>query len=221
MSWDVGAWVVNTLRKLIENHGVQEFTSSGTFVVPDGVHKILVTACGGGQGGGAYVDNGNWEYSGKGGDGGECIIREAFSVTPREVLSIVVGSGGAKADSSRIGGNGGATKVGNLVTLRGGGTAHGLIGSGKGGESGGYYDSAEKYPPMDAEDGIRGKAGQTLGDNPTNTGAGGGGSYGNGGDGANGKTAATNPGYGGGGGGGGESSKTQTNGGKGIVIIEW
>ena len=61
------------LDKLVTAHGVQEFTSSGTFVVPEGVHKIWVTACGGGQGGGSYTTKSNWEYSGKGGDGGECI----------------------------------------------------------------------------------------------------------------------------------------------------
>jgi hypothetical protein len=54
--WYAGAWVLNTLRKLIETHGTQEFTSGGTFTVPAGVHKIWVTACGAGGGGGQNLD---------------------------------------------------------------------------------------------------------------------------------------------------------------------
>ena len=52
MSWDVGAWVIDTVNSvlgtLIKTHGTQTFTSDGTFTVPDGVTKILVTAFGAG-----------------------------------------------------------------------------------------------------------------------------------------------------------------------------
>lgn len=222
MSWDVGAWVINTLKKLIETHGTQTFTANGTFTVPAGVHKIFVTACGGGQGGGSYVAEKNWIYSGKGGDGGECILREAFSVTPGKQLSITVGAGGAKG-SYEIGSNGGATIVGDLITLKGGGTASNLIGAGVGGGKGGYYSSTNNYPATKGGNGARGNGGLFLGTSSSAQAAGGsgGGSYGNGGDGANGATAATAPGYGGGGGGGGNNSTAGTAGGKGIVIIEW
>ena len=40
-----------SLDKMIQAHGTQTFTSDGTFTVPAGVTKILVTAFGAGAGG--------------------------------------------------------------------------------------------------------------------------------------------------------------------------
>ena len=78
MSWDVGAWVIATvnsvLSTLIQAHGTQTFTENGTFTVPDGVTKIWITACAGGQGGTRYRESGSYYYGGKGGD--EMCIRD-------------------------------------------------------------------------------------------------------------------------------------------------
>ena len=43
-----------SLDKMIQAHGTQTFTEDGTFTVPAGVTKILVTAFGAGGGGGRY-----------------------------------------------------------------------------------------------------------------------------------------------------------------------
>ena len=135
MSWDVGAWVINTLKKLIETHGVQEFTANGTFVVPAGVHKIWVTACGGGGGGGGgYRDNNG--SGGQGGGGGACIHRKAYAVVPGQSISITLGAAGTAGTSSttassvKAGGNGGSTVIGALVTLPGGNGGKGNASSG-------------------------------------------------------------------------------------------
>ena len=208
MSWDVCAWGVNTLRKLIENHGVQKFTSDGTFVVPEGVHKILVTACGGGGGGG-----GSSFYGGSGGGAsGECIYRHLFAVTPGSEISIMVGAGGAggagntgSVDSRNCknGENGGATVIGDLVTLSGG------VGGNK--PSNGYF----------------GGDGASFFETNTSGGGGGGGCIGRGGNGGTGGSSAINPttgGYGSGGGGAPGNNKTAisgADGGPGVVIIEY
>lgn len=213
MSWDVGAWVINTLKKLIETHGVQTFTSDGTFVVPPGVHKIFVTGCGGGQGGGTNSSSGNWEYKGAGGSGGECVIRETFSVIPGQQIQITIGKGGSagNGNSHPIGGTtgatGGSTVVGSLITLRGGNSNNGtLIGSGYGGSGRSSYNGTERSKASDGFDGARGPGGKTDGSNK----AGGGGSYGSGGCSKTG--VAAGPGGGG---------STGNKGGDGIVIIEW
>lgn len=250
MSWDVGAWVINTLKKLIETHGAQEFTSNGTFVVPAGTYRIWVTACGGG-GGGAGADTDATCYGGGGGGGAACIIRRPFSVTPGESISITIGSGGAKgasASTAKAGGKGGSTVIGNLITLAGG--DGGLIGFDKdhlcalpGGDGGGYgghgghWNNSNKYgwPPEPGSNGALGSGGCVQdkyyiedGSYPNLTaatkgaGGGGGGSYGNGGAGGSSNRAASAPGYGGGGGGAAyATNKTATAGGKGYCLIEW
>lgn len=203
-----------SLDKMIQAHGTQTFTEDGTFTVPAGVPKILVTAFGGGGGGALYY----------GGQGGDRIIKKAYSVVPGTAISITIGKGGAsKAD-------GGSTVIGNIVTLAGGGKGgspkshsgslggdEGISGQdspvANGGHSGAsaYYDS-RTYPG----------------------GGGGGGGYGRGGAGGRGEDSGGSyagdggkGGIGAGGGGGGSARSGGSyngdggKGGDGIVIIEW
>lgn len=244
MSWDVGAWVINTLRKLIENHGVQEFTSSGTFVVPAGVYKIYVTACGGGGGGGGCLydsDSAYIAYDGNGGDGAAAIKRHPFSVVPGQEIAITIGTGGKAGSNSSssptAGSAGGSTVIGSLVTLaggKGGGvkrasqkTTSNNIGGGIGGLgayarrsyiSGDYSTSTTSSE--DGEYGIDNTKGHSRG------GGGGGGSLGVGGNGASSSAKATNAGHGGGGGGAASERQSSTTfaataGGNGYCLIEW
>lgn len=227
-----------SLDKMIQAHGTQTFTEDGTFTVPAGVTKIWVTACGGGAGGGGAISG---EVSGAGGNGGSCIIREPYTVTPNSKINIVIGLGGAAGESSsssssspKRGQSGGTTVIGSLVSLPGGvaqvyaiapNTEDRNIGAGIGGE--GAKGSSDRYA-KDGENGVRGCGGTGNGHGAGYTsGGGGGGSFGNGGNGAYyfSKTlhTATPPGYGGGGGGATNytSSNTASAGGNGIVIIEW
>lgn len=105
-------------------------------------------------GGTRYSNSGSYCYGGKGGDGGECIIREPYSVSAGQTISITVGNGGS------AGSNGTPTIIGNLVTLRGGGTTTGLVGAGVGGEGGFYYsDSSSNRGAEYGLDGVRGNGG--------------------------------------------------------------
>ena len=194
--------------------GVQTFTTNGTFTVPAGVTKILVTACAGGQGGDYSSSSGSYYYGGKGGNGGECIIREPYPVSPGQKISITIGKGGG------AGSNGTPTIIGTLVTLRGGGTATGLVGAGVGGTGGYYYSRDSAHGAACGFDGARGNGGTVADTSAGSTplGGGGGGSYGCGGDGANNAVSATVAGYGGGGG-GGSYRYSPSAGGDGIVII--
>lgn len=220
MSWDVGSWVIDTvnsvLSALIQAHGTQTFTANGTFTVPAGVTKILVTAFGGGGGGALYY----------GGQGGDRIIKKVYSVVPGTAISITIGKGGAsKAD-------GGATVIGNLVTLAGGGKG----GSPKShsGSPGGDASTSGRDSPM-ANGGYRGASSySTMNDRTYSGGGGGGGGYGRGGEGGRGEGSGGSyagdgmaGGIGAGGGGGGDSNSGGRydgdggKGGDGIVIIEW
>lgn len=224
MSWEVGAWVISTLKKLLETHGTQTFTEDGTFIVPDGVTKILITACGGG----ASCNQGENSTVAAGGQGGACIFKKAFKVTPGQKIPITIGKGGIY--KSKIGGvAGNPTVVGNLVTLPGGAcgsTPYPSIpsrthvdGGGIGGWGG--LASAGSF----GSDGLIGKGGHTNTSEKTH--GGGGGSLGDGA--VPGYNNYSNgygipAGYGGGGAytpyGGTDQDKVK-NGGDGIVIIEW
>lgn len=145
--------------------GAQEFIDSGTFIVPEGVYKIWVTACGGGASGSSYGGNSTYGYpGGAGGNGGEAIVKKPFNVSPGEIINITIGAGGASV-SSGIGKAGGNTIIGNLVTLLGGPAPAGTIspndvcreGAGRGGKG---YQNGEGG---DGEDGIMGKGGRGAG----------------------------------------------------------
>nr|DAL59156.1 MAG TPA_asm: hypothetical protein [Caudoviricetes sp.] len=215
MSWEVGAWVISTLKKLLETHGTQTFTSDGTFTVPAGVTKIWVTAFGAGGGGDRY-DIGS-------GQGGDRVIKKVYSVVPGTSIPITIGKGGAKAS------DGGATVIGNIVTLAGGGKG----GSPKShsGSLGGPENMNGMDSPM-ANGGLRGS--DSYYDGRTyDGGGGGGGGYGRGGNGGYGTASGDsyagngeNGGIGAGGGAGGSATANKYDGiggkgGDGIVIIEW
>lgn len=127
----IGTSAFKSLDELITDHGVQTFTSDGTFTVPNGVNKILVTACGGG--GAGYSGTGGSSGGGApgaGGAGGDFVYKKAYYVTPNQTISITVGTGATS--SGEAGGN---TIVGNLVTLVGGagGTGVGAYSTGAAG----------------------------------------------------------------------------------------
>lgn len=208
----VGTSGFQSLDKLLFTpHGTQTFTSNGTFTVPAGVTKILVTAFGAGGSG----------YSYRGGQGGDFVVRKAFMVTPGDSISITVGKGNLNND-------GGATVIGNLITLAGG-VKGGKTRTHKGALGGTTVNRVEvaAQNTVFAHGGLRGSDNTSSSGGPGGTGGGAG--YERGGDGADGNTEYY-PGYngenggigaGGGGGGYGRSSGTPGIGGDGIVIIEW
>lgn len=212
----VGTSAFQPLDKMFPAHGTQTFTTDGTFTVPTGVHKILVTACGGGGGGNGL--SGGW--------GADYIVKRAFGVEPNAVIPITVGKGGLGTDKSSKpdieATDGGATIIGNLITISGG-----L----KGGS-----DKRINKGTLSGEDTLFAIGGITKsGKNSSYTnGTGGGACFGNGGDGGYFTNSYSSAGHDGtdgekGAGGGGYGIYNGNNvlvtkagdGGDGIVIIEW
>lgn len=206
----VGTSAFQPLDKLLFTpHGTQTFTSDGTFTVPDGVTKILVTAFGAGGGG-----------NHSGGQGGARIIKKAYSVTPQTSIQITIGIGGTE------GNDGGATVIGNLVTLEGGGSKkfkehNGALGGRYGAKAGTYSENGQDSP--ESYGGKGGYNSPSTGGDVYSGGGGGGAGFGRGGDGGDGdysSESGKDGGIGAGGGGGGQRASSGS-GGNGIVIIEW
>jgi hypothetical protein len=131
------------LNELIENGvigGYKLFTDSGTFVVPPGVKRILITAIGSGGGGGGAgsvythnVEDSSGYYisrsaTGGGGGSGYFIKDKAKAVTPGSKIPITINAGGvsgagatatAQANGS-TGGDGGSVIVGDILSVDGG-----------------------------------------------------------------------------------------------------
>lgn len=224
----VGTSAFQPLDKMLPVHGVQTFTANGTFTIPEGVTKILVTACGGG----ASCNAGSSSTYAAGGQGGACIYKKAFNVTPGQRISITVGKGGIfEYKTGGVAGN--PTVIGSLITLPGGAvgsTTYPAVpsctqidGGGIGGWAGDIFN--ENSAVSFGSDGLIGKGGHTNAS--TNTHGAGGGSLGDGaipGNSQFSKQYGIPAGPGGGGAytpyGGTEQEKVQ-NGGDGIVIIEW
>ncbi|HNJ89535.1 MAG TPA: hypothetical protein PLT99_08670, partial [Chitinophagales bacterium] len=139
--------------------GSMEFTSSGTFTVPDGVTTIFIEVVGAGGSGG---------YNGTGGGGGGGYASGNYSVTPGQVIAIAVGSpgvspmvgttsvegflsasggeNGVSVPNPEIGGggDGGIGAGGNIVNHtggNGGGGYYTYFGGGGGGARGGHEDA--------------------------------------------------------------------------------
>jgi hypothetical protein len=79
-------------------------TTPGTysFTVPDGIYSITCTGCGGGGGGGSGDGGANNDGPGYGG-GAANLISQTFSVTPGQILNVVVGASGTVGFGQRGG----------------------------------------------------------------------------------------------------------------------
>lgn len=106
--------------------GIKSFTSSGRFIVPDGVTELFISAVAGGGGGGSGGGGDSSYFGGGGGSGGagESIIKRKFTVVPGSIIDLIIGSGGTGSIASVATGShptsGGDTIIGALLTLRGG-----------------------------------------------------------------------------------------------------
>ncbi len=211
--------------------GLQAFTSSGSFTVPIGVTTIYIDACAAGGGGGGSAGNSgtaNNAGGGSGGGAGQSILKQAFSVTPGQVIPITIGSAGIGSNGGALGSNngldgtnGGNTIIGMLATLLGGG--------GGGGGGGGFISSggalSTGYPAGgEGYDGLAFGGGGNGGSSPF----GGGGGVIRGISAIGGSAGLNGAGYGSGGSGAGITySATPSSGAKGgngtpgYVLIEW
>lgn len=106
-------------------HGMQVFTSGGTFNVPAGVSKVWVRLLGGGQGGGYANSSASAGSSGASAD----YVEDVVSVTPGGTVTVTIGSGGAGASSPGDGTAGGDSSFGSLVVAKGGASSTTSVGS--------------------------------------------------------------------------------------------
>lgn len=107
-----------------------------SFVVPCGIDSIAVQAWGGGGGGGGGTGRG-------GGGGGAAFAFRRFAVTPGQIFTYTIGSGGIIAANGN-GGNGGNTSFrlsGTNIVVAEGGRGGNSGGSGAGGAGGTFAGS--------------------------------------------------------------------------------
>jgi hypothetical protein len=94
---------------------MQVFTSSGAFVVPNGVSTVRVTVIGGGGSGGYH----STMPSGGGGAGGQA-SGVVTGLTPGQSIAVTVGAGGAIPPAPANGTNGGTSSFGTYMSATGG-----------------------------------------------------------------------------------------------------
>jgi hypothetical protein len=104
-------FIIDPLETIVVN-----FTTTGSWTVPQGVTEIMVEAWGAGGAGGGNTNNGQ---GGAGGGGGQ-YAKSNISVTPGQSLSINVGAGGT--GSTGAGTNGGDTTLNSTTIVAKGGT---------------------------------------------------------------------------------------------------
>ncbi len=197
--------------------GMKVFKTNGTFVVPEGVYGIYVTACGGGGGGGGGMEystnksgggggggyggggGGGGAYSipnssnypgGGGGGGGSCVIKTLVIVNPGQTINVTIGAGGTGGAKSGNGTAGGTTVLSGLVSLPGGGGGQAYTGtgsSGAGGAAGGMGGGNGAGGTVSSPSVGTGGAAGGGGTGISSVGRGGGGSFGGGGGGGGGQ----------------------------------
>jgi hypothetical protein len=192
------------------------FSSSSTFVVPNGVTTLYATGCGPGGGGGGYSNSGTTvNAGGGGGGGGAAVIKDALTVSSATTLAINIGAPGA-GGTAASGSNGSTTSIvtsgfTTLLSLPGGlgGAPGGSGGSAAGGAAGGTG-------------GLAGEAGHTIGGVSGVGGAGGGCLLGAGAPPAVGQVTPLTPGQFGGGGAGSATYGTPgATGAPSNLLLEW
>ncbi|HSD14855.1 MAG TPA: GEVED domain-containing protein [Flavobacterium sp.] len=182
------------------------FTTSGTWVCPNGVTSITVEAYGAGGGSGRGSETTNRNGSGGGGGGG--FAKATINVTPGVTYSINIGTGGAAGTTVQDGQNGtSTTAVFDGVTI----TATGGLGgksfaNGSNGGNGGSGSVSGGGSGITTNNGGTGGTGNTTGS------GGGGGCAGSTGNGGNGSITAGGA-SGGGNAGAGGAGTTSTSGG--------
>lgn len=126
-----GTWATNssTVASLPVRDVMQvvKFTANGTFVVPDGIHQLLITGVGGGGGGGGGAGNrcGGIACNGGGGGSGSLPSTHLVIVTPGDSLTIQPAAGGTAGaggignvtNDGQPGGTGGTTLITGSVNL--------------------------------------------------------------------------------------------------------
>lgn len=108
-----GVWSHEPTSSVTGGHGIQLFTSSGTFTAPAGVTIVYLTMTSGGGGGGNSSGGSSGSGGGGGGSAGAYLFNYPYPVTPGNTYSITVGSGGS-------GGSNGNSSVFDALTLMGG-----------------------------------------------------------------------------------------------------
>lgn len=96
--------------------GMQSFTGSGGFTVPAGVTQIEVEAWGGGAG--SYASTSGNPAGGAG--AGSYARKRISGLTPGQIITVTVGSGGAAGITGTAPAAGGITSFGSFVTCNGG-----------------------------------------------------------------------------------------------------
>lgn len=217
---------------------LQKFTASGSFTVPAGVTTLYISGCaGGGGGGGGSSSTASSSAATCGGSGGagQSVQRVPVSVTPGQIIPVVIGNGGtagagsATGTNASNGGSGGVTSLGSLMSLTpGSGGGGGMYGTSTvaGGVAGSGYPAGGAAMASVAT----GSAYilYSVGGSGSSTAFGGGGACGTGG-GLSATSGGDAFGYGSSGGGGGSfaatsGSGTGKNGGSGapgVIFIEW
>ena len=106
--------------------GVQEFFTSGTFIVPRDVTHVMLTMWGAGGGGGAAA-NGPVACQGGGLAGGGAYTNTVVQVIPGATYNVVVGEGGtgglSQGDSGTDGGDSQFVRGNTILAFAGGGKA--------------------------------------------------------------------------------------------------
>jgi hypothetical protein len=192
---------------------LRAFTSSGVFVVPQGVTQAKVTVIGGGGAGGTHAT-----LPGGGGGAGGRAVGIVAGLTPGSTIYVTVGAEGVAAMTPASGGPGGTSSFGTYVSATGGaggggGTVNQPTAGGSGGAGvGGVVNEWGSYGTDSVLQAARGGDGAGPGGGRGTTGALTG-------------LAAGGPGGGGGGGGcdtpGGGTGAAGGNGAPGLVFVEY
>ena len=129
----------------------ETFTTSGTWVVPEGVTKVDIFLVGGGGGG---VGNYSSGTIGGGGGGGYTQFVKDYMVTPGKTINYIVGAGGSGGSTTASAG--GATSFGISVN---GGSGAGSDPDYKGGDGGSGGSSYRNYTNLSGTNGGNGAGG--------------------------------------------------------------